>query len=158
VVKLVCGHAAAVLGYDDATAIDPAKGFTDLGVDSLAALELRNRLGAATALRLPATLVFDYPSPEPLARHLLAELFPNGEPATNGHSEPDDAAIRTALSGIPVARMREAGLLDALLALTNGNGNGHSDGNGDGERVAIESMDAAALVRAALGAQNKESA
>ncbi|MFE0028010.1 SDR family NAD(P)-dependent oxidoreductase [Amycolatopsis sp. NPDC059021] len=76
VLELVRGHTAAVLGHEDGRAVDPLKGFTDLGLDSLAALELRNRLAAATDLRLPATLMFDYPSPVPLARHLLAELFP----------------------------------------------------------------------------------
>jgi pimaricinolide synthase PimS1 len=81
VVALVCEHAAAVLGYDDASAVGVEKGFTDLGIDSLAALELRNKLGAVSGLRLPATLIFDYPSPLPLARHLLAELLPEiGEP------------------------------------------------------------------------------
>jgi acyl transferase domain-containing protein/acyl carrier protein len=75
VLEMVCGHTAAVLGYDDAGAIDPEKGFTDLGLDSLAALELRNRIGEAAGLRLPATLIFDYPSPLPLTEHLLAELF-----------------------------------------------------------------------------------
>ena len=80
--ELVCEHAAAVLGYDDASAVGVEKGFTDLGIDSLAALELRNRLGAACGLRLPATLIFDYPSPLPLAKHLLTELLPEiGEPA-----------------------------------------------------------------------------
>ncbi|MEV6875984.1 type I polyketide synthase [Amycolatopsis sp. NPDC051128] len=79
--QLVCEHAAAVLGYDDATAVGVEKGFTDLGIDSLAALELRNRLGAACGLRLPATLIFDYPSPLPLTRFLLGELLPElGEP------------------------------------------------------------------------------
>ncbi len=79
--QLVCEHAAAVLGYDDASAVGVEKGFTDLGIDSLAALELRNRLGAACGLRLPATLIFDYPSPVPLTRFLLGELLPElGEP------------------------------------------------------------------------------
>ncbi|MFI5611165.1 SDR family NAD(P)-dependent oxidoreductase [Amycolatopsis sp. NPDC051903] len=79
--QLVCEHAAAVLGYDDASAVGVEKGFTDLGIDSLAALELRNRLGAACGLRLPATLIFDYPSPLPLTRFLLGELLPElGEP------------------------------------------------------------------------------
>ncbi|WP_417281598.1 SDR family NAD(P)-dependent oxidoreductase [Amycolatopsis halotolerans] len=95
--NLVCEHTAAVLGYDEASAVGVEKGFTDLGIDSLAALELRNRLGAATGLRLPATLIFDYPSPLPLARHLLAELAP-AEPEVSAEelNGTDDAAAAVA--------------------------------------------------------------
>ena len=110
--QLVCEHAAAVLGYDDASAVGVEKGFTDLGIDSLAALELRNRLGAACGLRLPATLIFDYPSPLPLTRFLLGELLPElGEPVeevaeANGTDEVAAIAgmdladlVRSALAG-----------------------------------------------------------
>jgi pimaricinolide synthase PimS1 len=101
VLELVREHAAAVLGYDEPTAVGVEKGFTDLGIDSLAALELRNRLGAACGLRLPATLIFDYPSPMPLARHLLAELLPEiGEPPAEAAEAngTDDAAVSAVAS------------------------------------------------------------
>ncbi|MEZ7007872.1 beta-ketoacyl synthase N-terminal-like domain-containing protein, partial [Streptomyces sp. AD55] len=72
--EMVLEQVASVLGYSSLQAIEPEKAFKDLGFDSLRAVEFRNGLAEATALRLPATVVFDYPTPVALARHLLSEV------------------------------------------------------------------------------------
>ncbi|MDG4785103.1 SDR family NAD(P)-dependent oxidoreductase [Micromonospora sp. WMMD1102] len=96
---LVTRLAGEVLGRP--APVDPASTFKNLGLDSVGAVELRHRLGAATGLRLPSTIVYNHPSAEQLARH-LHELLSGAEPPRPAPAAPtmpagDDAIAIVAI-------------------------------------------------------------
>ncbi|WP_206184766.1 type I polyketide synthase [Thermoactinospora rubra] len=135
--ETVRAHTAEVLGHDGPDAIHPTRAFEEMGFDSLAAVELRNRLGAALGLRLSTTVTFDHPTPKALAEHVAgllgkpAEKVRHAAPAVHdpddpiaivgmacrypgGVKSPEDlwrliAAGRDAISAFPVDRGWEAG-------------------------------------------------
>ncbi|MEU8686525.1 SDR family NAD(P)-dependent oxidoreductase, partial [Streptomyces sp. NPDC048611] len=121
---LVCTQVALVLGHGAAEDIEPDQAFKELGFDSLTAVELRNHLNAATQLRLPATLVFDYPTPLVLVRHVLDEI---DLPEISG-AQPvlgELTRLEAALAGATVGdeeRAEIAGRLRALAAHWQGDG------------------------------------
>ncbi|WP_430792078.1 type I polyketide synthase, partial [Actinoplanes sp. G11-F43] len=94
--ELVRAHAAAALGHDSVDAVLPQRAFKDLGFDSVGAVALRNRLASAAGVRLPSTLVFDYPNAAALAEFIRGELV--------GFAETDSAVrVVAAAGGEPIA-------------------------------------------------------
>jgi acyl carrier protein len=96
---LVCAHVAAVLRHDSPAAVRPDRAFRLIGFDSVTGVELRNRIAAATGLSLPATTVFDFPTPAALAGYLRERLAPAGP----GSPEPPVADSLPATGLLPVA-------------------------------------------------------
>ncbi|WP_460444061.1 SDR family NAD(P)-dependent oxidoreductase [Amycolatopsis cihanbeyliensis] len=96
--EVVRGQVAAVLGFAGAEAIEATRTFAELGFDSLTAVELRNKLGAAVGHKLPATLVFDYPTTTALVDYLLTTVVGEQRPDTGSAREALDR-LETVLAG-----------------------------------------------------------
>ncbi|MFC7532066.1 SDR family NAD(P)-dependent oxidoreductase, partial [Actinoplanes sp. GCM10030250] len=97
---LVRENLTTVLGHTGDRAVDPGASFKDLGVDSLTAVELRNRLNTATGTRLPATVVFDHPTPARMAGFLRSTLLGAAAPATPAVTTPATADEPIAIVGM----------------------------------------------------------
>ncbi len=113
--ELVRGQVAVVAGYDNGSAVEPARAFKELGFDSVTAVDLRNRLGAATGLKLPATVAFDHVNPQALAEHLWTQLG-GGEAAVPLEAELDRLeAVASALDAAEIDRSRIVVRLQAMV-------------------------------------------
>ncbi|RPF24840.1 type I polyketide synthase [Streptomyces sp. TLI_185] len=141
---------AVVLGHTSSAGVDVDQAFTQLGFDSLTAVELCNRLSSSTGLRLPSTLVFSYPTPRELGKHLYGLLRP--APDTASAQDAEDALIREALRNVSIDSLRSAGILELVLACAD-----PAQESGDGQAAdadtgadELSDMDLEALVDLAL--------
>nr|WP_051773220.1 type I polyketide synthase [Saccharothrix sp. NRRL B-16314] len=136
--EYVSAEAAAVLGHTDARAVAPDRGLLDSGFDSLTAVELRNRLGSGTGLRLPATLLFDYPTPAAIAGHLRTGLVQDADGAAAGAVLSGIAGLRSSLAALSPSSPVGAEVTERLEELLRG----WRDAAGDGA-VAAGDLDSA---------------
>ncbi|WP_435858438.1 type I polyketide synthase, partial [Streptomyces sparsogenes] len=126
--EAVRAQVADVLGHDSGESVELRRRFLELGLDSVTAVELRNRLNAATGLRLPTTVVFDHPTVTDLVRHLGTELFgddhgtaDSADAAAPGTAELDRLeALLTRLPDGDPSRTELAGRLRHLLRAATG--------------------------------------
>ncbi len=143
---LVRAEVASVLGHSSPEAVDLDRTFKEVGFDSLAAVDLRNRLSAAIGLSLPATLIFDYPTPRGLSEHLLLLACAGMD---EGRIDSAEAKLRETIASIPVERLRDTGLLDQLLQLAGVDGQSVLFEEAD-TTDEIDAMDLESLVRIAF--------
>ncbi|OBG24534.1 type I polyketide synthase [Mycobacterium sp. 852002-51057_SCH5723018] len=147
---LVRSNIATVLGSGSPEAIDPDRAFQELGFDSLTAVEMRNRLKSATGLPLSPTLIFDYPNSAALAGYMHRELVGASDQLAPA-AAPGEAEIQRVVGSIPVKRLRQAGVLELLLALANeGEGGRQAAVPAAGSEKDIADMDLDDLVNSAL--------
>ncbi|WP_394849563.1 type I polyketide synthase [Pendulispora brunnea] len=148
VLDLVRTEIAAVLGVTSPSTIEAHRPLQEIGLDSLMAVDIRNRLSAAAGVSFPSTLVFDHPTPKALSNLVNARI-------TNSESHSRKYDIRDKISTIPIERLREAGLLDALMRLADEESTTNPTPSTDAANAApsidaIGAMSASDLVKLAL--------
>jgi polyketide synthase 7 len=140
-VDIVCGNAATVLGLPNGADIDSGRAFQDLGFDSLTAVELRNRLKTATGLTLSPTLIFDYPTPAILARHLEVQLdVTTDQPSPAARFNEIARELKALLDRPGWAAEDKAQLIQSLLATLTPDGPADSEHIDDDLHAATESQ------------------
>jgi acyl carrier protein len=113
---LVRREAATVLALTSPGELDIDRPLQEIGLDSLMAVEIRNRLAAATGQKLPATLLFNHPTVSAISRMILPLLIPR---SALQYSAIKDNEIRLILKSISMPRLRASGLLERLLTLVD---------------------------------------
>ncbi|WIY03016.1 type I polyketide synthase [Amycolatopsis mongoliensis] len=149
VLTLVRTHAATLLGHAGPEAVEPDRSFNEVGFDSLSATGFRNKLSLVTGLKLPVSLIFDYPTPRILAEHLVGELAP--AEAEVPEQAVTEQGVRDALAGIPLEKLRAAGLLDGLLELAGVRLPEEAAEPEAVEEATIDDLDTDALISMAIG-------
>ncbi|MCV7425502.1 type I polyketide synthase [Mycobacterium montefiorense] len=152
---LVRSNIATVLGNSSPESIDPERAFQELGFDSLTAVEMRNRLKSATGLALSPTLIFDYPNCAALAGYMHSELVGSSEEGAPA-AAPGEADIQRVVGSIPVKRLRQAGVLELLLALATEDSTAAAPVAGASTEKDIADMDLEDLLNAALSDDDEE--
>jgi pimaricinolide synthase PimS1 len=136
VLGLLRAEVAAVLGHHSAAEVDTDKAFMDLGFDSLAAVEMRNRLGAMTGMELPATLIFDYPNTAALAGYLVGQIDQGGGATV----ELELNQLELTLAAIPAEDPRRSNLAAHLRALA---ADLESSGQGEARAAGVDRLEEA---------------
>jgi acyl transferase domain-containing protein/acyl carrier protein len=132
-VAAVRAEAAAVLGYEGSEAVDPQRAFKDLGLDSVTAVELRDRLSVLVGRRLPVTLAFDHPNAATLAKELDLLISPAHSPSREAlrHLSGLESVVASVPSADPTVGELKSGLRRVLASLIGRAGSGLDPADAD---------------------------